>query len=145
MVHPPASGSHSTACWWWPRGRNSCPRLGLLTNGRCHLWTHTHARMYTHINLGPETGIDCNMCMFSKGLLFFSVRMAVIDTRNRHLTLFFVLCLLLLTWNIVSTCCACHSFGTFFHYGTHPTSIYVPKRVECNMCRFSKLLLFFLL
>ena len=30
----------------------------------------------------------------------------------------------------------------FFHYGTH-TSTLVPKQVDCNMCRFSKLLLFF--
>ena len=73
--------------------------------------------VYSCLNL---VTVDCNMCRFSKLLLFSfsSVRMAVIAWWNGPLPLvviFFALCLLLLTWSIAGISRrACHSSGTFF-------------------------------
>ena len=53
----PSYGSHSAPCWWcwwWPRGRNSCP-IGVLHGPmedaifwHTHTHTHTHTLTHTH-------------------------------------------------------------------------------------------------
>ena len=44
------------------------------THTQPHKQTHTHTNTHTHthIDLGPETGIDCNMCRISNCFSFFS-------------------------------------------------------------------------
>ena len=41
------------------------------TQTHMHAQTHTHKHKHTHIDLGPETGIDCNMCWISNCFSFF--------------------------------------------------------------------------